>query len=224
MATVVGPDYYAVLSAAQDSTPAEIKQAYKRSARHWHPDKAHASDKDVAERKFKEVSEAYTVLSDERQRHAYDLFLSCRAQGYVEVADPDRGGYHQVPFSDWREFNHVLEFADGRSASASSARRRKDDEDRERSRGADAGSDGDAPISVFEWLLAGGVVATLWCVAVGYHQRRVWLEALPEGIWRNHCEYAAPLGLLLSPFYFGNVPFRDAASWFSKAVKYADGY
>ena len=65
-------DFYEVLGAAKDATPAEMKKAYRRLAMKYHPDR-NPDDKD-AEDKFKEVKEAYEVLTDENKRAAYDRY------------------------------------------------------------------------------------------------------------------------------------------------------
>lgn len=65
-------DYYEVLGVAKGATDADLKKAYRRLAMKFHPDR-NPDDKD-AEGKFKEVKEAYDVLSDERKRAAYDQF------------------------------------------------------------------------------------------------------------------------------------------------------
>jgi DnaJ-class molecular chaperone len=64
-------DYYEVLGLRRDATPAQIKSAYRRLARKYHPDVNKAPD--AAER-FKEATHAYEVLSDSRKRQAYDQF------------------------------------------------------------------------------------------------------------------------------------------------------
>jgi len=64
-------DYYEVLGIAQGATPEEIKKAYRKKARETHPDVNKASD---AEAKFKEVQEAYDILSDPQKRSTYDRF------------------------------------------------------------------------------------------------------------------------------------------------------
>ena len=56
-------DYYEILGVSKEATPEEIRKAYKRLALKWHPDK-HVDDKKEAEEKFKEIAEAYSVLSD----------------------------------------------------------------------------------------------------------------------------------------------------------------
>lgn len=65
-------DYYNVLGVIKDSTEDQIKKAYKKLAVKYHPDK-NPGDK-AAEEKFKEVNEAYTVLSDPKKRKKYDQF------------------------------------------------------------------------------------------------------------------------------------------------------
>jgi molecular chaperone DnaJ len=64
-------DYYEVLSVSRTATKAEIKQAFRRLAREYHPDVSKHED---AETKFKEINEAYEVLSDDEKRARYDRF------------------------------------------------------------------------------------------------------------------------------------------------------
>ena len=65
-------DYYKLLGVSEDATKDEIKKAYRKMAKTYHPD-ANPNDKE-AEAKFKEVSEAYEVLSDPQKKAAYDQF------------------------------------------------------------------------------------------------------------------------------------------------------
>ena len=65
-------DYYAVLEVGRDASEADIKKAYRKLALQYHPDR-NAGDKEAEER-FKQVSEAYAVLSDEDKRRQYDQF------------------------------------------------------------------------------------------------------------------------------------------------------
>jgi molecular chaperone DnaJ len=63
-------DFYAILGVAQDADAAEIKKTYRKLARQWHPDSKPGDT--VAEQKFKDIGEAYAVLSDPEQRKQYD--------------------------------------------------------------------------------------------------------------------------------------------------------
>ncbi len=74
-------DYYEVLGVDRQASPEEIKKAYRKLARKYHPDVNKAPD---AEERFKEVKEAYDVLSDPEKRAQYDQF------GHV---DPQTGGF-----------------------------------------------------------------------------------------------------------------------------------
>ena len=65
-------DYYEVLGIDRTATEADIKKAYRRLAKQYHPD-VNKGDSD-AEAKFKEISEAYSILSDSEKRANYDRF------------------------------------------------------------------------------------------------------------------------------------------------------
>jgi len=64
-------DYYAILGVDKDADQKTIKKAYRKLALKWHPDK-NLENKDEAEAKFKEIGQAYEVLSDTDKRRAYD--------------------------------------------------------------------------------------------------------------------------------------------------------
>ncbi|XP_059199586.1 dnaJ homolog subfamily B member 2 isoform X2 [Centropristis striata] len=66
-------DYYSVLGVSKAASQDDIKKAYRKLALKWHPDK-NPDNKDEAEKKFKELAEAYEVLSDKSKRDAYDRF------------------------------------------------------------------------------------------------------------------------------------------------------
>jgi len=65
-------DYYDILGVSRKASAEEIKRAYRKLAKQYHPDR-NKSDPRAAD-KFKEVQEAYNVLSDEKKRSAYDQF------------------------------------------------------------------------------------------------------------------------------------------------------
>ncbi|MER3404852.1 MAG: hypothetical protein C4289_06535, partial [Chloroflexota bacterium] len=64
-------DYYAILGVPRTATPEEIRTAYRKLARQWHPD-VNPDRRKEAEEKFKEINEAYQVLSDPEKRRRYD--------------------------------------------------------------------------------------------------------------------------------------------------------
>ncbi|XP_001102579.3 dnaJ homolog subfamily B member 7 [Macaca mulatta] len=66
-------DYYEVLGVQRYASPEDIKKAYHKVALKWHPDK-NPENKEEAERKFKEVAEAYEVLSNDEKRDIYDKY------------------------------------------------------------------------------------------------------------------------------------------------------
>jgi len=66
-------DYYDVLGVSKSASADEIKRAYRKQALEWHPDR-HKDDKEAAEKRFKEINEAYQILSDPQKKSAYDQF------------------------------------------------------------------------------------------------------------------------------------------------------
>src|SRR5208282_1939073 len=70
MPTTANKDYYATLGVKKTATPEEIRKAFRKMARKYHPD-VNPNDK-KAEEKFKEISEANDILSDEKKRKIYD--------------------------------------------------------------------------------------------------------------------------------------------------------
>lgn len=74
-------DYYEVLGIQKSASNEEIKKAYRKLAKQYHPD-ANPDNKEAAEKKFKEVNEAYEVLSDDKKRNMYDQFGHSGPNGY----------------------------------------------------------------------------------------------------------------------------------------------
>ena len=66
-------DYYKILELERTATSKDVKSAYRRLALRWHPDKQAPEDRSAAEEKFREVAEAYEVLSDGDKRARYDV-------------------------------------------------------------------------------------------------------------------------------------------------------
>ncbi|GFZ17516.1 DNAJ heat shock family protein [Actinidia rufa] len=104
----MGVDYYNILKVNRNASDDDLKKAYRRLAMIWHPDK-NPSSKREAEAKFKQISEAYDVLSDPQKRQIYDLYGE-EALKSGQVPPPPsaaRGGavshqHHQHPNPSFR--------------------------------------------------------------------------------------------------------------------------
>src|SRR3954470_24003404 len=93
-------DFYQVLGVKRDAKPEEIKKAYRRLARKYHPD-VNPGDK-AAEERFKKITEAHDVLSDEKKRKVYDRFGSYSdnlADAAARGAGPTPGGAGRGPIN-----------------------------------------------------------------------------------------------------------------------------
>ncbi len=103
-------DYYEVLGVNKSSTPDEIKSAYRKAALKWHPDKwvnGTDEEKKTAEEKFKEASEAYSVLSDENKKARYDRY------GFAGMDGGSTGAGGFGGFGDF-DLNDILNSVFGR--------------------------------------------------------------------------------------------------------------
>ena len=78
-------DYYATLGLERGATDADVKKAFRKLAQQWHPD---VNQDAAAHDRFKEINEAYQVLSDPERRQRYDMFGSAGVEG-----DPNLGGF-----------------------------------------------------------------------------------------------------------------------------------
>jgi curved DNA-binding protein len=92
MATVF-KDYYETLGIDAKATGQEIKNAYRKAARKYHPDQHIQSEKAAAEEKFKEINEAYTVLGDAEKRAQYDRLEESQKSGQEWQPSAGAGGY-----------------------------------------------------------------------------------------------------------------------------------
>ncbi len=97
-------DYYEVLGINKNATDDEIKKAYRKLAKKYHPD-ANPNNKEEAEAKFKEVNEAYENLSDPQKRKMYDQFGHNGPQGFGGQGGPfGQGGYYSYSSSGFDNF------------------------------------------------------------------------------------------------------------------------
>src|SRR6266404_3952583 len=93
-------DYYKVLGVKRDAKPDEIKKAYRRLARKYHPD-VNPGDKSAEER-FKLITEAHDILSDEKKRKVFDRFgyySDNLADAAARGATPPGGGAGRGPIN-----------------------------------------------------------------------------------------------------------------------------
>src|SRR3989337_2877447 len=81
-------DYYDVLGVSRNSGKDEMKQAYRKLALKYHPDRNKTPE---AEEKFKEISEAYAILSDDEKRRVYDMYGHQGISGKYSAEDIFRG-------------------------------------------------------------------------------------------------------------------------------------
>ncbi len=129
-------DYYEVLGVDRNASDEELKKAFRKLAKKYHPD-ANPDNKQEAEKKFKEVNEAYEVLSDKQKRQMYDQF---GFDGPQNFGGGQGGGYYSYGsgfdgfggFSDFSDFGDLGDifssfFGGGsRTRSSSSSKRGAD--------------------------------------------------------------------------------------------------
>lgn len=106
-------DYYEIMGLSRSATPEELKRAYRKLARRYHPD---VSKEKNAEERFKEINEAYEVLKDPEKRRAYDQLGADWKAGQDFRPPPDwqggfdfgGGGYTRHDASEFSEFFEAL--------------------------------------------------------------------------------------------------------------------
>ena len=107
MSSQIKHDYYETLSLSRTAAQDEIKSAYRKAALKWHPDR-NPNQKDHAEAKFREATEAYSVLSDPQKRAAYDHYGHAGVSGMGGDA-----GFNRTIFDEFQDiFGDFFGFED----------------------------------------------------------------------------------------------------------------
>jgi molecular chaperone DnaJ len=107
-------DYYEILGVTRDSSDEDIKRSFRKLAQRWHPDVNTDPDADA---RFKEVNEAYQILSDPERRQAYDLFGRAGVGG--------SGGQGYGPFGGFGGFGDIFDAFFGGNATPGTRRSRR---------------------------------------------------------------------------------------------------
>jgi molecular chaperone DnaJ len=120
-------DYYEILGVAKTASVEEIKSAYRKAALKWHPDR-NPEHKEEAELRFRESTEAYSILSDAQKRQIYDTYGHAGLAG--AGAQPDFNGtnfqdFHDI-FGDFFGFEDLFGAGGGRRGGRSRAKRGSD--------------------------------------------------------------------------------------------------
>ena len=105
-------DYYEILDLPRSASDEEIKRSFRKLAQQWHPDVSTDADADA---RFKEINEAYQVLSDPQRRQAYDMY------GRAGVGGTGAGSYG--PFGGFQGFGDIFDAFFGGAAPGGTARR-----------------------------------------------------------------------------------------------------
>lgn len=99
-------DYYEILGISKNASEKEIKSAYRKLAKKYHPDR---NKETGAESKFKEVQEAYEVLSDDRKKAAYDQYGHAGTQSFGGGQGGFNGNFNGFDFGDMGSINDIFE-------------------------------------------------------------------------------------------------------------------
>lgn len=97
-------DYYEVLGVSKTATDDELKKAYRKLAKQYHPD-ANPNNKEEAEKKFKEINEAYETLSNPQKRKMYDQFGPDGPQGFG--GGTGGANYYSTGFDGFSDFGDI---------------------------------------------------------------------------------------------------------------------
>ena len=104
-------DYYEILGVEKTANDEELKKAYRKMAKKYHPD-ANPDNKEEAEKKFKEVNEAYETLSNPQKRRMYDQFGTADPQGFGGAGGPFGGGNYTYSTSGFDGFGDFGDLGD----------------------------------------------------------------------------------------------------------------
>ncbi len=104
-------DYYEVLGVNKNATDEELKKAYRKLAKKYHPD-ANPNNRKEAEEKFKELNEAYETLSNPQKRKMYDQFGFNGPQGFGGQGGAGQGGYYSYSTNGFDGFDGFSGFGD----------------------------------------------------------------------------------------------------------------
>lgn len=113
-------DYYEILGVSKSATDDDIRKAFRKLARKYHPDVA--EDKSTAENKFKEINEAYEVLSDANKRKKYDTLgpnWEQQSSGFGRPGGGASGGYEEYNFGGTGFSDFFEQFFSGRGGGRS---------------------------------------------------------------------------------------------------------
>ena len=106
-------DYYKILGVDSSASEAQIKKAYRKKALKWHPDKQNGTqeERDHAEKMFKDIGEAYGVLSDPQQKRRYDMGMDLEENEGCDPSEMFNMFFGGDPFTSSRNFNFRTRFA-----------------------------------------------------------------------------------------------------------------
>lgn len=180
-------DYYEILGVGRNATDKEIKAAYRKLARRWHPDLHTGKDKDEAEEKIKLINEAYEVLGDPEKRARYDQLGGNWRAGQEFHPPPDMEGFRFYTGTGAGGFSDFFEILFGGASpsgpAAGTARRGP-------LRGQDVESE--LNLSLEEAYRGGEKTIQLTsrelcpvCEGVGYHNRSFCRQCGGTGIFRD---------------------------------------